>query len=114
MFPSAPGARRVVLVAVAVLSTCAAARDLVVGQVVDYGGKFGEASRDYVAGAKVCFDLVNSRGGVNGMRIRHQVLEAASTDAAVRPRTREMLDEQRGCTAGWRLRATWCRSARAP
>jgi branched-chain amino acid transport system substrate-binding protein len=81
--------------ALLILSNVAAARDLVVGQVVDYAGKFGEASRDYVAGAKVCFDLVNARGGVNGMRIRHAVLDAASTQAAVRERTREILDERR-------------------
>jgi ABC-type branched-subunit amino acid transport system substrate-binding protein len=59
------------------LATGAQARELVVGQLVDYGGKYGEVSRDYVAGAKVHFDSLNARGGVNGMRIRHVVLDAA-------------------------------------
>lgn len=74
-------------------TTVAPAREVVVGQVVDYSGKFGEASRDYVAGAHVYFDWVNSKGGVNGMKIRHTVVD---TDAAgVRARTRELLDDPR-------------------
>jgi branched-chain amino acid transport system substrate-binding protein len=75
------------------LASAAPARELVVGEVVDYSGKFGEATRDYVAGAKVYFDLVNTRGGVNGMRIRHVVLDGGSTAPAVRKLTRTLLDE---------------------
>ena len=73
-------------------STVALARDLVVGQVVDYSGKFGEASRDYVAGAKVYFDWINSRGGINGMKVRHETIDAGA--AKVRAGTRELLDER--------------------
>jgi ABC-type branched-subunit amino acid transport system substrate-binding protein len=86
---------RTAVAAVLACSTVALARDLVVGQVVDYSGKFGEASRDYVAGAKTYFDLLNSRGGLNGMKIRFTVLDRANDAQAVRTRTRELLDEKK-------------------
>ena len=70
-------------------------RDLVVGQVVDYAGKHGEASRDYVAGARTYFDWINQKGGVNGMKVRHQVLDGGANASDVRARTRQLLDEQR-------------------
>jgi branched-chain amino acid transport system substrate-binding protein len=77
----------------ALLVPHAMARDIVVGQVVEYGGELGEAARDYVAGAKIYFDSINSRGGLNGMRIRHEVLDAKAND--VRERTHELLDDRK-------------------
>jgi ABC-type branched-subunit amino acid transport system substrate-binding protein len=82
-----------VSLALACVAMDAGARDLVVGQVVEYGGELGEAARDYVAGAKIYFDSINSRGGVNGMHIRHEVLDAKSGD--VRERTHELLEERK-------------------
>ena len=79
------------LVACAVLQ--AQARDIVIGQVVEYNGELGEAARDYVAGAKIYFDTVNSHGGLNGMHIRHEVLDAKAND--VRERTRELLEDRK-------------------
>ena len=79
--------------ALALFITHAAARDIVVGQVVEYGGELGEAARDYVAGAKIYFDTINSRGGLNGMRIRHDVLDAKASD--VRERTHELVEERK-------------------
>lgn len=49
------------------------ARDIHVGQSVDLSGPLGYLGRDYVAGAKVYFDHVNSKGGVNGRKIVHLV-----------------------------------------
>jgi len=86
-------ARFVLLLALAFAATQAAARDLVIGQVVEYGGELGEAARDYVAGAKIYFDSINSKGGLNGMHIRHEVLDAKSGD--VRERTHELVDERK-------------------
>jgi len=79
------------LVACAVLQ--AQARDIVIGQVVEYNGELGEAARDYVAGAKIYFDTVNSHGGLNGMHIRHEVLDAKAND--VRERTRELVEDRK-------------------
>lgn len=49
------------------------ARDIQVGQSVDLSGPLGYLGRDYVAGARVYFDYVNSKGGVNGRKIVHLV-----------------------------------------
>ena len=76
------------------LPALADARELTVGQVVDYAGPYGEASRDYVAGAKTYFDWVNSRGGVNGMRIRHDVVDAPD-EKAVKAATKQLLEERK-------------------
>ncbi|HET9651245.1 MAG TPA: ABC transporter substrate-binding protein, partial [Usitatibacter sp.] len=76
------------------LSAPADAREIVVGQVVDFTGEQGEASRDYVAGARIFFDALNARGGLNGATIRHVVLDGGRDPASVRARTRQLLDEQ--------------------
>lgn len=55
------------------LAFAAQARDILVGQSVDLGGPLGYIGRDYVAGAKVYFDYINSKGGVNGQKIVHLV-----------------------------------------
>lgn len=39
------------------------------GQIFDQSPAWIEAGRDYAAGAKTYFDLVNSEGGINGRRI---------------------------------------------
>lgn len=49
------------------------ARDITIGQSVDLSGALGYIGRDYVAGAKVYFDYINSKGGVNGQKIIHLV-----------------------------------------
>ncbi len=72
----------------------AAARDIVVGQVVDYAGMRGEAARDYVAGAKVFFDALNARGGIDGMKVRLVVVDRPGSAGAVRAATRALLDEE--------------------
>lgn len=55
------------------LAFTAQARDILVGQSVDLSGSLGYIGRDYVAGAKVYFDYINSKGGVNGQKIVHLV-----------------------------------------
>lgn len=88
--------RRVSASLAALLLACsfpASARDIVVGQVVDYNGRYAEASRDFVGGAKTCFDLVNSRGGINGNRIRLQTVDGGVTRESMEAKIRELLDE---------------------
>jgi branched-chain amino acid transport system substrate-binding protein len=51
------------------VSQSATPRDIVVGTVADQTGENLEASRDYLAGARVYFDAVNARGGIKGRRI---------------------------------------------
>ncbi|HZZ91383.1 MAG TPA: ABC transporter substrate-binding protein [Usitatibacter sp.] len=102
----------------AVLGSMAAgagARDIVVGQVVDYAGKYGEASRDFVAGARVYFDSLNAAGGLNGHRIVHVVLDGGSDGTAVRARTRELLaDKKADVLFGYVGEAAVAAAAREP
>jgi len=85
---------RAVITLFLLLPALSNARDLVVGQVVDYAGPYGEASRDYVAGAKTYFDWLNSRGGLNGMKVKHYVVDAPNEEA-VRVATKQLLDERK-------------------
>lgn len=49
----------------------AAGNAIVVGHAVDLSGPNAGIGRDYVAGIKTCFDMVNAAGGINGKRIRY-------------------------------------------
>src|SRR5262245_20563307 len=84
---------RLVLFLAVLVSFSAAARDIVVVQVVSYQGKYAEASRDLVGGAKTSFDLVNAQGGVNGHRIRHKAVDGGATAESQRAKLREVLKE---------------------
>ncbi len=46
---------------------------IVIGQAIDLSGPNASIGRDYVAGIKTCFDMVNSSGGINGKRIQYIV-----------------------------------------
>lgn len=52
-------------------STQAFARDIVIGQSVDISGPLGDIGKDYLAGARVYFDYINSTGGIHGRKITH-------------------------------------------
>lgn len=56
---------------------CAAlhAKDLLVTQLVPLSGPVGGPGSMFAAGASMYFDHVNSTGGINGQRIRHQVID---------------------------------------
>ncbi len=51
----------------------AASDTIVIGQAVDLSGPNASIGRDYVAGIKTYFDMVNSGGGINGRRIHYIV-----------------------------------------
>jgi branched-chain amino acid transport system substrate-binding protein len=46
---------------------------IVIGQSIDLSGPNASLGRDYVAGIKTYFDMVNSAGGINGKRIQYIV-----------------------------------------
>ena len=52
-------------------SAGAAGNAIVIGQAVDLGGPNASIGRDYVAGIKTYFDMVNAAGGINGKRIQY-------------------------------------------
>ncbi|HYD62373.1 MAG TPA: ABC transporter substrate-binding protein [Noviherbaspirillum sp.] len=49
----------------------AAGNSIVIGHAVDLSGPNASIGRDYVAGIKTCFDMVNAAGGINGKRIQY-------------------------------------------
>jgi branched-chain amino acid transport system substrate-binding protein len=46
---------------------------IVVGQAIDLSGPNADLGRDYVAGIKTYFDILNDKGGINGRRIQYLV-----------------------------------------
>ncbi|WP_158597906.1 ABC transporter substrate-binding protein [Noviherbaspirillum saxi] len=46
---------------------------IIIGQAIDLSGPDASIGRDYVAGIKTCFDMVNATGGVNGRKIHYLV-----------------------------------------
>jgi ABC-type branched-subunit amino acid transport system substrate-binding protein len=49
----------------------AAGNTIVIGHAVDLSGPNASIGRDYAAGIKTCFDMVNAAGGINGKRIQY-------------------------------------------
>ncbi len=70
----------------------AAERSIVIGQVVDQHGSDLESSRDYVIGAKLYFDYVNSKGGINGQKLVQVVKDSGGEAADAIQLTRELID----------------------
>ncbi len=63
-------AAQLILVVLACLANHAFAADIVIGHVAGYTGPVSKDAGDLYIGAKVFFDSVNERGGVNGQRFR--------------------------------------------
>ncbi|WP_233212719.1 ABC transporter substrate-binding protein [Collimonas sp. PA-H2] len=62
-----------------------AADTIVVGQAIDLSGPNADLGRDYVAGIKTYFDVLNTKGGINGRRIQYLVRDdRGQADLAVK------------------------------
>lgn len=78
-FPTMLKRIRHLIVAASVISllcpapASAADNAIVIGHAVDLSGANGSIGRDYVAGIKTYFDMVNSSGGIEGKHIRYVV-----------------------------------------
>ena len=73
----------------------AAGNEIVVGQILDQSPAWIEAGRDYAAGAKTYFDVVNSAGGVNGHRIVYLTRDTNGAAADVKSAATALLAEAR-------------------
>jgi len=71
----------------------AAGNDIVIGEIVDQSPAWIEAGRDYIAGAKTYFDLVNSEGGINGHRIVHVIKDGKGNAADIQRAATDLLVE---------------------
>jgi ABC-type branched-subunit amino acid transport system substrate-binding protein len=67
-------------------------RDIVVGQIVDESGDNIDVGRDYVAGARVYFDFVNSQGGIAGRRLNLVVKDDGGVPERTVTAARELLE----------------------
>jgi branched-chain amino acid transport system substrate-binding protein len=65
---------------------------IVVGQVIDQSGLNAEASRDFVAGARVYFDSMNFTGGISGRKIRLVVRDDGGRVENTLSQTRELIE----------------------
>ncbi|WP_230411257.1 ABC transporter substrate-binding protein [Collimonas humicola] len=70
-----------------------AADTIVVGQAIDLSGPNADLGRDYVAGIKTYFDVLNTKGGINGRRIQYLVRDdRGQADLAVKA-VAELIDQ---------------------
>lgn len=83
--------KRILCKCLAAFSLClpllvqAAADTIVVGQAIDLSGPNADLGRDYVAGIKTYFDVLNTKGGINGRRIQYLVRDdRGQADLAVK------------------------------
>ena len=71
----------------------AAPETIVVGQAIDLSGPNADLGRDYVAGIKTYFDVLNAKGGINGRRIQYLVRDdRGQSDLAVKA-VAELVDQ---------------------
>lgn len=54
-------------------STAFAAEPIRIGQSIDLSGPNGSLGRDYAAGIKTCFDMLNAAGGIDGRKVDYIV-----------------------------------------
>ena len=73
----------------------AAGNEIVVGQIFDQSSAWIEAGRDYAAGAKTYFDLINSGGGVNGKRIVYVSRNSMGAPAEIKRAAEELMGEMK-------------------
>ncbi|MDQ5889331.1 MAG: Peripla 6 protein [Pseudomonadota bacterium] len=83
------------VLAVASMAAMAETEPLTVLQVLDLSGQNGDTGKDFVAGAKVYFDYINSRGGINGRKIRHVLADDQGQPQHTLKLTRQALQDEK-------------------
>ncbi len=71
------------------------AADIRVGESIDLTGANGDTGKDFLAGARVYFDYINSNGGVHGKKIVLDVRDNQGSVAQSRLITQEFLNKNR-------------------
>lgn len=62
----------------------AAARSLVVAQLVDFSDSQQDVSKDFLIGSRAAWQDINARGGIRGRQVTHATVETDGTTAKVR------------------------------
>lgn len=68
---------------------------LTVLQVLDLSGQNGDTGKDFLTGAKVYFDYINTHGGINGRKITHVVADDKGVAENTVVLTRQLVAEAR-------------------
>ena len=84
-----------VLLAGLSLTVLAAANDIRVGQSIALSGAHGDVGKDYLAGARVYFDYINSKGGVRGRKIVLDARDNADSPEKSAQITRDFLGKDK-------------------
>ena len=71
----------------------ASGNEIVVGQLFDQSPAWIEAGRDYAAGAKTYFDLINSEGGINGKRLVYVTRNSSGNAADISRAATELIGD---------------------
>lgn len=76
------------------LQPARASEPIVIGQAIDLSGPNASLGRDYVAGIRTCFDMVNAAGGINGRRIRFITRDDGGDPSASAAAAAELLERE--------------------
>ncbi|GGI17962.1 ABC transporter substrate-binding protein [Oxalicibacterium faecigallinarum] len=68
---------------------------IVIGQVIDLSSPNASLGRDYVAGIKTYFDMVNATGGINGKKIHYIARDDQSSAIVAARLTTELIENDR-------------------
>ena len=74
------------------IAFAASPHPIIVGQAIDLSGPNADIGRDYVAGIKTCFDMVNASGGIGGRKIQYVVRDDRGQAALAAEAATELLD----------------------
>lgn len=77
------------------LTSVPASADIVVGQVAPLSGVLATTGAQMVLGVKIWVDAVNDRGGVNGQKIKHVVLDDGYKIDETIKLTKKLIEEQK-------------------
>ncbi len=68
---------------------------IVIGQVIDLSSPNAALGRDYVAGIKTYFDMLNAAGGINGRKIRYIARDDQASPQSAARAASELIDNER-------------------
>lgn len=79
----------------ALLVSCLARADIVIGQSAPLSGTLAATGKDMVLGVKLYLDTVNAQGGVNGQKLRHVVKDDAYKTEETIKLTKELIEKDK-------------------
>lgn len=71
-----------------------ASNPIVIGHSIDLSGPNASLGRDYVAGIKTCFDMINASGGIGGRKIRYVVRDDQGISSITANTASELIERE--------------------